>query len=75
MRNKKILAVCLSTVLLLALIAVTTPALAKPTAFTVPYNQAQFQWRTPSWGGPFGDWSSVYQNSATTSDFNPTFKE
>jgi len=42
-----------------------TPAMAKPTSITVQIKQAQFQWRTPSWGGPFGDWSSVYQNFAT----------
>lgn len=58
---------------LVMLALVVTPALAKPTAtFTVPYKQAQFQWRTPSWGGPFGDWSSVYQNWSTSADFTIT---
>lgn len=66
MKNKEILAVCLSTMLLIALIAMITPALAKPTTFTVNFNQAQFQWR--AFGGPFGDWSFVYQNDATSSD-------
>jgi len=55
---------------LLAVLVVTAmPVTAPPTTFTVPYHQAQFQWRTPSWGGPFGAWSSTYQNWPTSDDY------
>lgn len=56
------------TMMLFALM-LTAPVMAKPTTFTVPYNQAQFQWRAAPWGGPFGDWSYTYQNWATSSDY------
>lgn len=58
----------ISAVVLLVSLAFVIPVNAKPATFTVNYNQAQFQWRAASWGGPFGDWSSVYQNFQTTSD-------
>jgi len=45
---------------------------APSTTFTVNYYQAQFQWRTPSWGGLFGAWSSIYQNYATSDEFTLT---
>jgi len=58
--------------LLAALVATAMPVMAPQTPFTVNYNQAQFQWRTPAWGGPFGAWSSTYQNWATSCDFTLT---
>jgi len=55
---------------LLAVLVVTAmPVTAPPTTFTVPYHQAQFQWRTAPWGGPMGAWSYVYQNWATSDDY------
>jgi hypothetical protein len=48
--------------------AAAVPAIAKPATLAVPMNQAQFQWRAPSWGGPIGAWSSIYQNYATSMD-------
>jgi len=53
--------------LLAVLVATAMPAMAKPTTFTVNYNQAQFQWRC--FFGPFGDWNYKYQNSPETSDY------
>jgi len=67
----KMNAIAMAVLVMLASLAMV-PAFAKPTPFTVPYNQAQFQWRAPSWGGPFGAWSSTYQNYATSSDFTLT---
>jgi len=55
-------------VIAITLLATIGTVLAKPTStqFTLTYNLAQFQWR--AFGGPFGAWSSVYQNSLTTDD-------
>lgn len=65
MKTQAILVGAITVTLLATLGAV----FAKPaTPFTINWNQAQFQWRAASWGGPFGDWSSVYQNDWTTSD-------
>jgi len=72
--NKKIL---IGAVVLVISLAFVIPANAKPTTFSVNYNQAQFQWRAADplvvgFGGPFGDWSGSYQNYATSSDFTLT---
>lgn len=58
-------------VLLLSL-AFVVPSYAKPTVFTMPYNQAQFQWCALF--SAIGDWSpgASYQNFATSSDFSLT---
>ena len=52
---KRIGILTLALGLLLGLLA--TPVQAKPATFTVPYNQAQFQWRGIS---PFGTWTPSY---------------
>jgi len=48
----------------------TAPSAYAPTAFTVEYNQAQFQWRCFS--GPFGAWKYSYLNVLESSDFRLT---
>jgi len=68
----KAIATIMIMLFLASITAIAIPVSAPPVTFTVSYNQAQFQWRTPSWGGPFGTWSSIYQNSATSSDFTLT---
>jgi hypothetical protein len=59
-----------TTLILLPLfvLMLVAPVMAKPTDIHVPWLQAQFQWRAPAWGGPFGSWSSVYQNYHTTGE-------
>jgi len=46
------------------LLSIGTVFAAKPSTFSINWNQAQFQWR--AFGGPFGDWSSIYQNVLIT---------
>jgi len=58
--------------LLAALVVMAMPAMAPPMTFNVNYYQAQFQWRTASWGGPIGSWSYWYVNFATSSEFAHT---
>ena len=53
-------------IIAVALLATVGTVMAKTTPFTLSYNQAQFQWR--AFGGPFGAWSSVYQNDPVTGD-------
>ena len=61
--------------LMAVLVATAMPIVAAPpTTFTVFYNQAQFQWRAAPWGGPFGDWSDIYQNWATSDEYTLTGK-
>jgi len=63
----------LMTILFLVSITVIAlPVSAKPATFTVPYYQAQFQWR--AWKGPFGDWYYDYQNYETEAEFRLTGK-
>jgi len=66
----------LALVILSLLVVLVTPVMAKPTSFTVPYNQAQFQWRASPIANPsqipFGDWSDAYQNDATSDDYTLT---
>lgn len=62
---KKILVI--GVFLLLALFCVL-PAYAMPTAFTLNYNQAQFQWRAFS-GVPLGNWSYTYLADTESSDY------
>jgi len=69
---KKLITTIMITLFMASIAVAAIPVSAPPTTFTVPYNQAQFQWRTPSWGGPFGAWSSITQNYATSSDFTLT---
>jgi len=64
-------------VILVVLVALLVPVTgqvafaAKPAPFTVPMNQAQFQWR--AWDPmPSGTWAPLYLVSATSSDFIPT---
>lgn len=66
---KKLGILVILSVVLLSL--AVTPVLAKPATFTVPYDQAQFQWRGKA---AFGDWTYSYQNSPTSSDFRLTGK-
>lgn len=66
-----------STLVLLLLFALMliVPVMAKPPeTLTIQIKQAQFQWRTPSWGGPIGDWSWINQNYETSWDFTLTGK-
>ena len=67
--KKRIFSILLALVLVMVVMAV--PVSAKPATFTVPYYQAQFQWR--AWNPmPVGAWSPLYQNYATSSDFKLT---
>ncbi len=52
----------------LLILMLLTPAMAKPTSFTVNYKQAQFQWRGIS---AFGAWTPGYSylNVAETSEY------
>lgn len=65
--KRLILGLAIAVMLLTAMQAACAQA-----TFTVPYKQAQFQWRTAPWGGPIGAWSMTYQNWATSSDFRLT---
>jgi len=64
---KTLIAIILAVTLLVTLSGMALAA--KPATFTTPYNQAQFQWRASA---PFGDWSYVYQNYSSSSDFKLT---
>jgi len=66
--KKRIFSILFALVLVLTLVT-AGPVSANKTTFTTEYNQTQFQWR--AWE-EFGDWSSVYQNYASTSDFRLT---
>jgi hypothetical protein len=59
----------MSFILILLTVAFAVPVLAKPVTFTVPIYQAQFQWR--AWAA-FGDWSNVYQDYLTSSEYTLT---
>ena len=69
---KRIFSILFALVLVLSFsLASSVVFAAKPITFTVPYNQAQFQWR--AWNPmPSGAWSPLYQNYATSSDFKLT---
>ena len=64
---KRIVILGIAVAVLFSLIGGTALA-AQPTTFTVPHNQAQFQWRGIS---AFGDWTPgySYQTYLTSSDF------
>lgn len=57
-------------IVLLLTLAFVAPSYAKPTTFTVNFNQAQFQWRASA--GPIGAWTYSYLNSPQSSDYLPT---
>ncbi|MEM2914559.1 MAG: hypothetical protein QXH91_04060 [Candidatus Bathyarchaeia archaeon] len=43
--------------------------MAEPQTFTMKYLEKQWQWRSTSWGGPFGDWSWIGPSFESESDF------
>ncbi|MGQ9680619.1 MAG: hypothetical protein ACUVV4_07650 [Candidatus Bathyarchaeia archaeon] len=58
-------------VVVLALMLVS-PVMSKPVTYTVTYYEKQFQWRSTSWGGPFGQWSWIGPSFETESEFRIT---
>lgn len=60
------------SVLITSVLVFAIPVFAKPTALTVDFNQAQFQWR--GFAGAFGDWTYTYQNVPVSVDYIQTGK-
>ena len=67
--RKKMTATLLIATFMISTLAVIIPIMAKPQSITVPFNQAQYQWRATA---PYGSWSYQVQNSATSETYKLT---
>lgn len=67
---KKVLSI--SILILVGALVLSVPAMARPSTFMVSYRQKQWQWRSTSWGGQFGEWSRIIDSFETESEFRLT---